>query len=761
MRNPLSAVWCCLGVLSVWNGAWAGERPEPAAQLFRQEVVWRHGETNGLQGAAALVDCAEKQVRVFAGGSWQEWDGVQGRWSEMGKSWQAGSEGEFVVGDAGGRPVRVDVPWVEVKQVLRRGERVWVLTEGKLFLAEGGEVNLVAVPSAPPLAQVAVSPEGVLHLAGRDGLWKQQGSGWVPVGILDGGGRAWAVSDVQGVVFDSRGRLWFGIQAGVGCKADGGWEFYEGRDGLPVSDFRGLAAGPDGEVWFASGQGLVRWDQAGWHYRQGRRWLPGDAVRQVSVDGSGTAWVVTDGGLGAVGWREMTLAEKAEFFEGEIARYVKRTPYEYVAEAPLRVAGDRSTANPEDSDNDGLWTAMYGAGECFGYGATGDAGCLERARQAFDALRFLQKVTQGGEVNAAKGFVARTIRPVDWPDPNVGRAERDRESQKGDGLWKVIEPRWPRSADGKWYWKSDTSSDELDGHYFFYPLYYDLCAGDEAERERVREVVRDLTDHLLAHRYVLMDHDGLPTRWAVFGPESLNADPRWWAERGLNSLSMLSYLSVAAHVTGDEKYERASRELIDRHGYAQNLMYPKVQQGVGSGNQSDDEMAFMCYYSLLRYSRDEALKVQVRWSFLRYWANEWTEMNPFFNFAYAAHGLGQEAKNNWGTYAMDPWGDWFEDSIATLRGFPLDRLDWSSRNSHRLDIEFLRPPAMSDIYEAERGRGHRVGGKVLPVENRHFNHWNTDPFRLDYGGNGSVLGAGTVFLLPYYMGMYHGFVEKR
>jgi hypothetical protein len=34
----------------------------------------------------------------------------------------------------------------------------------------------------------------------------------------------------------------------------------------------------------------------------------------------------------------------------------------------------------------------------------------------------------------------------------------------------------------------------------------------------------------------------------------------------------------------------------------------KVQNGPGSGNQSDDEMAFMCYYGLLRYSRDEELK---------------------------------------------------------------------------------------------------------------------------------------------------------
>ena len=50
--------------------------------------------------------------------------------------------------------------------------------------------------------------------------------------------------------------------------------------------------------------------------------------------------------------------------------------------------------------------------------------------------------------------------------------------------------------------------------------------------------------------------------------------------------------------------------------------------------------------------------------------------------------------------------------------------------------------------------------KVLPVENRHFGHWNTDPWDLDYGGNGNELDAGTVFLLPYYMGLYHGYIAK-
>ena len=41
-------------------------------------------------------------------------------------------------------------------------------------------------------------------------------------------------------------------------------------------------------------------------------------------------------GVGCIERRPMTLAEKAEFYEQEIERYIKRTPYGYVAEAPLR-----------------------------------------------------------------------------------------------------------------------------------------------------------------------------------------------------------------------------------------------------------------------------------------------------------------------------------------------------------------------------------------------------------------------------------------
>jgi len=625
------------------------------------------------------------------------------------------------------------------------------------------------VPSAKYAAvegrvnQVAIVSGGNVVAACSNGLLVETNEGFKPWVVEDGSGRRWGSSDVRGVAVDSYGQLWFASLAGAACQTTAGWKFYTGSEGLPHNDFTVVKAGDNGVVWFGTHMGAIRFDGHEFFYRQGRRWLPNDDIRDIVIDSSGDVWFATAGGIGVIGKQSMTLAEKAEFYEDEMERYIRRTPYGYVSEVSLKHPGDKSEITYHDSDNDGLWTSMYGAGECFAFAATGDSRAKNRAQRAFEALRFLQKVTQGCEHSPPKGYVARTIRSVDLPDPNIGRLEGDKKSrEKDDSLWKVYEPRWPKSADGKWYWKSDTSSDEVDGHYFFYPAYYDLVADTEEEKERVREVVRDLTDHLIEHDYNLIDHDGTPTRWGYYGPESMNHDKSWWSERGLKSLSLLSYLAVAEHMTGDPKYGERSDELIRDHAYLTNAMIYKIHRGPGSGNQSDDEMAFMCYYNLMKYTKNEELRDRLMLSFFSAWANEQPEMNPFFNFAYAAFGLEEKYKDQWGTHSLKPWDGWLEDSMATLEGFPLDRLDWASKNAHRLDVRYLnRQQATTDVTdESKHPTGYQVNGKVIPVENRHFNHWNTNPWILNYGGEGKQLGNGTVFLLPYYMGLYHGFIVE-
>jgi hypothetical protein len=54
--------------------------------------------------------------------------------------------------------------------------------------------------------------------------------------------------------------------------------------------------------------------------------------------------------------------------------------------------------------------------------------------------------------------------------------------------------------------------------------------------------------------------------------------------------------------------------------------------------------------------------------------------------------------------------------MATLYGFPLDRINWNLRNGHRLDIIKLTVSLRVATMMAfrGRGRGRRVNGKVNP-----------------------------------------------
>lgn len=603
--------------------------------------------------------------------------------------------------------------------------------------AFGGNRSTDAVPRICPVLAATSNGAFLQNCSSTD--WERL--------LPSDGDRSWALTDVGAVGISDTGDLWIASRQGVAFRGPDGWRLYDGTDGLPYNDFTSLAVGPEGDVWFGTTKGAIHFDGTTWEYRQGKRWLASDNVRDVMIDDQGNVWFATDQGVTRIESKTTTLAEKAQFFEAEIDRYHRRTEWEFVDSVRLTEPGNRDDWVQRDSDNDGLWTGMYGAGECFAYAATGQPEYKERAQKAFRALAFLSEVTQGGSHSAPPGFPARTVLPTSGPDPNIGRQQADREKRRdGDRMWKLIDPRWPISADGRWYWKTDTSSDELDGHYFLYAAYYDHVAEADAERQQVQAVVRRVTDHLLTNHYALIDHDGLPTRWAVFGPDQLNQDPRWWGERGLNSLSVISYLRVAAHITGDSKYSQAARELLDEHSYGANIREPKVQSGPGTGNESDDEMAFMSFYNLLRYETNEELRPLWLHSFHRYWQREAPERNPLFHYLYAGSVRpGETFVGTFETTVFDPAQEWLDDALDTLKRYPLDRVDWALDNSHRIDLIRL---------DGEYDRGMRRDGKVLPIDERYVDHWNHDPWRLDSPGNGSRLADGASFLLPYYLGLY-------
>ncbi len=595
--------------------------------------------------------------------------------------------------------------------------------------------------------ETAVAAEQGLYMC-ENGMWR--------LGLPQEDDERWAPVDVRAVAYDLQGHLWFAAPQGVGCRlGDDTWRLFTGKDGLPYNDFTCMAAGPNG-IWFGTTNGAIHYKDGAWSFRQGRMWLLDNHVRDVAVDREGRAWFATSQGVSCIVTRVMTLAEKAAFYEDEIEKYHRRTTFGYVNPAELARPGDKSTATPEFTDNDGHNTGMYLGAVSLGYAATGDPRLKECARRAFRALAFLSEVTQGGSHPAPKGFIARAVRPTSEPDPNpqfdlaydLMRRERDK-------LWKIIQPRWPKDATGAWYWKNDSSSDELDGHFFGYATYYDRVCETEEERNEVREVVQRIIDHIITHDFSLVDYDGEPTRWAQFSPKVLNQNEAWVIERGLNCYSILTYLSIAHHILGDDKYRKVYLELAIEHGYGMNGMTkPKDLAGPGTFGQPDDNMAFMNYYHLLRYETDPKLLSMYYFAIHRHWSIEKYDRNAFANFIYAACCMGKVRRDQWGETDLTPPRVCFEDAIDTLQRYPLDLVDWPISNAHRIDMV----PLPDHVGQDTTRTGGRVDGKVFPIDERHAIHWDRDPWVLTYEGKGLTLREGVHYLLAYYMGRAHGFI---
>jgi hypothetical protein len=451
---------------------------------------------------------------------------------------------------------------------------------------------------------------------------------------------------------------------------------------LPNPQVTVIKPGPASTVWIGTREGAVRLsrDYRTREYFAGRRWLPDDHVTGIGVDGEAT-WIETPAGFARIADVPMTLADKSRAFVARVQ--ARHNRWGLTADSQLRVAGDLSSNQMVSSDNDGLWTAMYVAAESFRYKVTGEADARAHAKQGMSALIRLEAIT------GIPGFPARSFIKVGT------------DVQPTDG-------EWHDTADRQWRWKGDTSSDEIVGHYFVYPIYYDLVA-EESEKPALRAVVERITNHILDNNYQLIGPGGKRTRWGWWAPAAIWEDPD---ETGLRALHMLSHLRVALHLTANPqyraRYEAAYQDLIKNHKYHWLTRNQKVMVP-GSINHSDDELAFLSYYPLLRYETDPALLAVYKHSLERSWQIERPERNPLWNVIYAA-GTGSAE------YDRDA-------SLRTLREIPMDQVEWTVI--------------------------------VLPYDELPMSKWNGNPYSLDGGKAGRSEDDGAYFLLPYWMGRYH------
>jgi hypothetical protein len=599
----------------------------------------------------------------------------------------------------------------------------------------------------------------------------------------------WKLSNVTVLQVDSKNRLWFGSNEGVGYFSNGEWKLFTGKEGLPFKYFTCVDKGLNGDVWLGTKKGVIRADGEKFYYRFSRRWLADDYVNDILVREDNTAWIATNRGISRIAVTPISLEEKADLFTEQVE--TRHTRMGFIAQNSLKKRYDADSWEPAISDNDGMYTAMYGASQAFRYAVTGNAEAKRLAKRSFEACKWLVDITHD------KGFPARVIIPKDWHEPvnEQYSHEYNVRKQKEDPFWKDINPRFPKSKDGKYLWKCDTSSDELAGHYFFYGIYYDLVAETKEEKNAVKEVLRDITDHLIRNGFLLRDHDGKPTRWGDFSPEFFNSI--WgWDQRGLNSMMMLSFLNVTHHVTGDKKYLETAQMLRDKYHYHINAMLSKMYFPPEDVVPWDNNLSLMSMYGLLNYEDDPELILMYRESMENAWLHISKQKSAFWNLLYAAQaakfnklvdtGIYSSGKyfQKAGSYAEFTAKQFYktdykdEDIIETLQRLPLDLIGYRMDNRHRLDIVFdptpgqivqegwrpvnpLRPDNTFELAAEHKGKmGWHIDGKALPIDERCHVRLDRDGFAIDSKeGSGYSEQEGTMYLLPYYMARYQGLIE--
>lgn len=599
--------------------------------------------------------------------------------------------------------------------------------DGMWTVGANDTVTTSPLPCAKRIRNAMADPDGSLWFSTGMGLFHHAPSG----NTLYKSSEELLTSDVYSAAFTADGNLWIGGLGGVtvyrGGKRAGQ---FTPAEGLPNPYAQCVARGPGDVMWVGLTNGVARYDGKSWSLRAAPRWLVNNDVRGIAFDSAGTAWIATAGGVSAISRTNMTLAQKAQkYLDACLARHVREPGL--VEKCLLKKPGDLTSWTPRDDDNDGQYTAMYLGMQSYRYAATKDPQARANAKSAFAALHFLQTVTD------TPGFVSRSVIPTAWTamnDRNEKFSDKERADRRvKDPRDKSVENHWRPSKDGKWWWKGDTSSDEITGHFYGYLMYYDLAA-DEAERKVVQEHVRRVMDYIIAGGYVLKDIDGTHTRWAVWAPELLNQDPDWQAERGINSVEILSYLKATYHITGDEKYQQEYLKLLHEHGYAENARRAKIYN-LASRTHIDDELLALAFPALLMYEKDPELAKLYRESLDWWYKGIEKDESPYFNFLYA--GL---------TGQKDPH---FDQSLANLRDCPLDLIRWTMDNSQREDIRLVRAPEIEPL-QTER---------MLPPSERGVIRWDENPWCAVRGENGQQESDGVYWMLPYWMGRYYGFIQ--
>jgi hypothetical protein len=476
------------------------------------------------------------------------------------------------------------------------------------------------------------------------------------------------------------------------------------------------------------------------HYTS-NRWMLGVPATDVATGLDDTRWIASTDGITHIDLVARTLAEKAADRHATLEDRFRRLDGFISSERALQSWWSWEGSYLPDKDNDGLWTQMMIGAWAYAYGVTGDDAYCDAARRSIaNMLRLVEFPCETfSETGLECGFIARSY-------------VRDDEGVVYDS--KLEQENWHPvdGGDGHTYrWKDDTSSDELDGHTYGFPLYFDLCATEE-EREVLAATFAQITDYIIDGDYLLLDLDGEKTTHGHWDPAHVSSCVDGFASCRagveicggacfgggyLNGMQILGQLLVAWHMTGEDRYYLEYERLIREHRYDEvitNVAQVMTLHNASIENHSDHELMMLAYHSLIRYEPNADRRERWVAAMLEMYEAERVERHPMW-VPFVAGLTGT---------ALD-----VEEAVQSLREMPWDGRDWRVDNTHRVD--FTVNPAADRF-------GDPQFLEVPPYDEMGYMWWNGNPHEIVQGGSREEM-APTHYLIAYWAMRYYGLLE--
>ncbi len=247
-----------------------------------------------------------------------------------------------------------------------------------------------------------------------------------------------------------------------------------------------------------------------------------------------------------------------------------------------------------------------------------------------------------------------------------------------------------------------------DGHFYGLHLAYDKLANNEDEKLRVARLLCNAAAYIVDHGFIYVDPlTGNRTSWGYWSPSILNAVGNLGKpnERGLNSLEILSYLSVAhkvcnAHPNANPAlahpahgtYGMALASLVLDHGYGENLLNVHLtnpgydDQGIAWFDFGNSFYTYYSFHAAAPWGKEAskfpfppaltqeallALKKQFLIGFEAFWAAR------SYSASAERDGLWSEIYH---TITGKPG---IADPLWVVRRGPNELIDWNTQNSQR------------------------------------------------------------------------------